>query len=50
MYVRSSYEGKQQMEGIYGSLTWLRVSLQTASMPATYLVLPVKYVSVNAMY
>ena len=50
MYVSSSYEGKQQMEGTYGSVTWLRVFLQTASLPATYLVLPVKYVSVNVMY
>jgi len=38
------------MEGMYGSVTWLRVFLQTASLPTEYLVLPVKYLSVNATY
>jgi hypothetical protein len=49
MYVSNSYEGKHKMEGMYGSVTWLSIFLQKVSLPTAFLVLPVKYLSVNAM-
>jgi hypothetical protein len=38
------------MAGMNGSVIWLRAFMQTASLPTAYLVLPVEYLSVNAMY